>query len=50
MGCGERGREVYLQTLHCIPSMYTKQNNTKSGDSLTADVSGVIFQVIGVSS
>ena len=55
MDSGERGRGVYLHTIPHSPSEYKAdkrqhQENTKFGDFLTAVVSGVMFQVTGVSS
>ena len=54
VGSAEKGREVYLHTTSHSLSEYKAdkrqhQENTQFGDFLTAVVSGVIFQVIGVS-
>ena len=54
VGSAEKGREVYLHTTPHSLSEYKAdkrqhQENTQFGDFLTAVVSGVIFQVIGVS-
>ena len=55
VGFEEKGREVYLHTIPHSLSEYKAgkrqhQKNTKFGDFLTVVKSGVIFQVIGVSS
>ena len=55
VGSGEKGREVYLHTIpHSLPEYKADkrqdQENTQFGDYLTVVKSGVIFQVIGVSS
>ena len=54
VGSAEKRREVYLYTTPHSFSEYKAdkrqhQENTQFGDFLTAVVSGVIFQVIGVS-
>ena len=51
MGCGERGGGVYLHSILNFFYAYKADNikeNTKFGNLLSAVVSGVIFQVIGV--
>ena len=55
MGSGVKRRGVYLHTIpHSLSEFKTDkrqhQENTQVGDFLTAVVSAVIFQVIGVSS
>ena len=55
VGSGVKGRELYLHTiLHSLSGYKADkrqhQENTQFSDFLTAVVSGVIFQVTGVSS
>ena len=55
VGSEEKGREVYLHTIPHSLSEYKADKrqhleNTKFGDFLTVVESGVLFQVIGVSS
>ena len=51
VGCGERGGGDYLHSILHFFYAYKADNikeNTKFGNLLSAVVSGVIFQVIGV--
>ena len=55
MGSEEKGRGVYLHTIpHSLfefkADKRQQQENTEFGDFLSVVVSGVIFQVTGVSS